>query len=115
MPSLFSVLFVDKAHILWSGDLLLQNVEQNGVHWSRFQIVGLPDFRSHSKSRPSATQPLLDHLKSRLGRISDPNFTTFHTYKATQGSCVLMYNEVEEGGRRVCTLHGGWLVGERGV
>ena len=32
-----------------------------------------PDFKSHSKSRPFATQPLLDHLKSRQGRISDPN------------------------------------------
>ena len=27
---------------------------------SRFQMVGLPDFRFHSKSRPFATQPLLD-------------------------------------------------------
>ena len=35
-------------------------------------MVGLPDFRSHSKSRPFANQPLLDHLKSRLGRILDP-------------------------------------------
>ena len=32
-----------------------------------------PDFRSHSKSRPFATQPVLDHSKSRLGRISDPH------------------------------------------
>ena len=36
-------------------------------------MVGLPDFRSHSKSRPFATQPVLDHSKSRLGRISDPH------------------------------------------
>ena len=31
------------------------------------------DFRSHLKFRPFATQPLLDHLKSRLGCISDPH------------------------------------------
>ena len=40
---------------------------------SGFQMVGLPDFRSHSKSRPFATQPVLDHSKSRLGQISDPH------------------------------------------
>ena len=34
-------------------------------------MVGLSDFRSHSKSRPFATQPLFDHSKSRLVRISD--------------------------------------------
>ena len=34
-------------------------------------MVGLPNFRCHSKSRPFATQPLLDHTKSTLGRISD--------------------------------------------
>ena len=28
---------------------------------------------NHLKSRPFATQPLLDHAKSRLGRISDPH------------------------------------------
>ena len=44
---------------------------QNGCHLSGFQMVGLPDFRSHSKSRSFPTQPLLDHLKSRLGWISD--------------------------------------------
>ena len=31
----------------------------------------LPDFRSHSKSRLFATQPLLNHLKFRQGQISD--------------------------------------------
>ena len=35
-------------------------------------MVGLPDFGSHSKSRPLETQPLFDHSKSRLVRISDP-------------------------------------------
>ena len=39
---------------------------------SRFQMVGLPDFRSHSKSGPFATQPLFDHSKSKLVRLSDP-------------------------------------------
>ena len=36
------------------------------------QMVGLPDFRSHSKSGPFATQPVFDHWKSRLVWISDP-------------------------------------------
>ena len=31
---------------------------QNVSHLSGFQMVGLPDFRSYSKSRPFATQPL---------------------------------------------------------
>ena len=44
---------------------------QNGSNLSGFQMVGLPDFRSHSKSRPFATQPLFDHSKSRLVQISD--------------------------------------------
>ena len=34
-------------------------------------MVGLPDFRSHSKSGPFANQPLFDHSKSRLVQISD--------------------------------------------
>ena len=38
-----------------------------------FQMVGLPDFRSHSKSGPFANQPLFDHSKSGQGRISDPH------------------------------------------
>ena len=42
-------------------------------HLSRFQMVGLPDFRSHSQSRPFATQPLFDNSKSRLVQISDPH------------------------------------------
>ena len=46
---------------------------RNGNYSSKFQIVWLPNFRSHSKSRPFATQPLCDHLKSRLVRISDPH------------------------------------------
>ena len=36
-------------------------------------MVGLPDFKSHSKSRPFATQPLFDHSKSRLVWVSDPH------------------------------------------
>ena len=40
-------------------------------------MVELLDFRSHSKSRPFATQPLFDHSKSRLVRISDPNCIWF--------------------------------------
>ena len=47
---------------------------QNGGHLSGFQIVGLPDFRSHLKLGPSATQPIFDNLKSRLVWISDPHY-----------------------------------------
>ena len=36
-------------------------------------MVGHPDFRYHLKSRPFATQALLDHSKSRLVTISDPH------------------------------------------
>ena len=36
-------------------------------------MVGLLDFRSHSKSGPFATQSFLDHSKSRLGQILDPH------------------------------------------
>ena len=37
------------------------------------KIVAIcPDFRSYSKFGPFAAQPLFDHLKSRLFRISDP-------------------------------------------
>ena len=37
-------------------------------------MVGLPDFRFHSKSRPFATQTFFDHSKSRLVLISDPHW-----------------------------------------
>ena len=40
---------------------------QNGGHLFRFQMVGLLAFRSHSKSRPFATQPLLT-IKLTYGR-----------------------------------------------
>ena len=50
---------------------------QNGGHVSGFQIMGLLDFRSLLKSRPLSTQLLLDHLKSRLGQISDPHCIWF--------------------------------------
>ena len=59
-------------------------------------MVGLPDFRSHSKTTPFATQPLLDHLKSRLVRISDPHCNylyhdlNFHTFKEKEECNVIM-------------------------
>ena len=37
---------------------------------SGFQMVGLPNFRSHQKSGPFAAHPLLDNSKSRLAWIS---------------------------------------------
>ena len=40
-----------------------------------FQMVGLPDFRSHTISEPFANQFLFDHLKSRQGHTSDPQCT----------------------------------------
>ena len=62
---------------------------KSGHFCPKFQMVGLPHSRSYLKSRPFATQPLLDHSKSRLGRISDPHciqltielfFTFFHFF-----------------------------------
>ena len=41
--------------------------------------IGLPDFRSHLKSGPSATQPLFNHSKSRLFQISDSQCKTIYT------------------------------------
>ena len=38
-------------------------------------VLICPDFRSHSKSRTFAIQPLCDPSKSRLVRISDPHCT----------------------------------------
>ena len=38
---------------------------------SGFQMVGLPNFRSHSKSGPFETKPLINHSQSRLVLISD--------------------------------------------
>ena len=35
---------------------------QNGDHFSRFLMVGLPDFISHSKSRSFTDQPFFDHI-----------------------------------------------------
>ena len=59
---------------IWKQDIfvwILNGFWQNGSHLSWFQMVGLPDFRSHSKSGPFATQLIFDHKKSRLVRISD--------------------------------------------
>ena len=56
-------MFVTISHRFW----------QNDSHLSRFRMVGLPGFRSHSKSGPFATQPLFYYSKSRLVRISDPH------------------------------------------
>ena len=49
---------------------------QNGSHLFKFQMVGLPDIRSHSKYRPFTTHPLCDHSKSRLVQILDPHCFT---------------------------------------
>ena len=43
---------------------------QNGSHLSRFQIVGLSDFKSHLKFRPFAI--IFNHSKFGLVQISDP-------------------------------------------
>ena len=53
-------------------------------------MVGHPDFRSHSKpgpfarSGPFATQPLFNHLKTRLVRISGPHCLGINFYFARQ-------------------------------
>ena len=36
----------------------ISNVLKNGFHFSGFQMGGLPNFRSHSKSRPFPNMPL---------------------------------------------------------
>ena len=38
-----------------------------------FEMVGIPDLRTHSKFKPFANQPLSDHLKSRHVLISYPH------------------------------------------
>ena len=58
---------------IWNPDF--NDFGQNGGHLPWFQIVGLADFRFHLKSGTFATQPLLNHLKSRLVWISDPHCT----------------------------------------
>ena len=50
---------------------------QNGRHLLGFQMIGLPDFRSHSKSRPFANQPLFDHSKSRLVQLSNRHYPPY--------------------------------------
>ena len=61
---------------IWNLDIfvpILNVFLKNGSYLSIFQMVGLPDFRSHLKSEPCATQPPFDHLKFRLVQISDPH------------------------------------------
>ena len=50
----------------WNFCLDIKQFWQNGGHLSAFQMVGLPDFRFHLKSRPSATQPLFDQNNNQL-------------------------------------------------
>ena len=50
---------------------------QNGSQLFRFQMAGLLNLRSHSKSRPFANRPLFNHSKSRQVRISDPHCILF--------------------------------------
>ena len=47
-------------------------------------MVGLPDFRSHLKSRPFANQPRYDHLKPRLVLISDPHCSPIFEARSTE-------------------------------
>ena len=44
---------------------------KNGCCLIGFQMVGLPHFRFHSKSRIFPNQPLFDHSKPSLAQISD--------------------------------------------
>ena len=52
-------------------------VKQNGGYFSGSPIVGVPDFRSHTKSGPFANQPFLDQSKSGRVWISDPHCIDF--------------------------------------
>ena len=45
------------------------------IFLTRFQMVGLSDFRYHWKSKPFPIQPLFAYSKSRLVQISSPHFT----------------------------------------
>ena len=58
---------------IWTFFQISNDFWPNGSHLSGFQMVGLRGFRSPSKSRPFATQPLLEHSKSRLVLISNPH------------------------------------------
>ena len=60
---------------LETGPFQIRTIFSNGAHLSRFQMVWLRDFRFHFISGPLATQPLFNHSKSRLVRISDCNCT----------------------------------------
>ena len=54
-----------------------------------YQTVGLPDFRSHLKSGPFATQPLFDHIQASLDFRSILVFKCIHcsvSYPNTWGS-----------------------------
>ena len=60
---------------------------QNRTDMSGFQMVGLPDFRSHLKSRPFVAQPLFDHSKSRLVWISDSHCTGNYNLASLRSPC----------------------------
>ena len=64
-----------KNQTTWKHDILVRisnGFWQNGSQLSRFQIVELPDFRSHSKSWSLANQPLFEHFfKLIYSQITD--------------------------------------------
>ena len=48
------------------------NFQQYGSHLSGFQMVGLPDIRSHSKSELFVNQPFLTNLNLDMSGIQSP-------------------------------------------
>ena len=76
------------APAIWNLDIFVwisNGFWQNGGHLSGFQMVGLPNFRSHLKSGPFATQPFFNHSESKLVWISDSHCSTLHIKSVTQG------------------------------
>ena len=69
-------------------------------------MVGLQDFRSHSKSRLLAIQPLLDHLKSSRGRISDPHCTGQLCYSDPHCAGLVWYSGWCERSKRLLFISG---------
>ena len=67
--------------------LILNGFWQNGGQLSRFQMVGLPDFRSHLKSEQFVTHSLFDHFDFRSPLYLDPRCKLFQTKSTFSTFC----------------------------
>ena len=72
VPRLPTVLKLDNSKS-WNFVQILKSFWQNGIHLSSFNMVGLLEFRSHSKCGPFVNQPLYDCSKSIHVWITDPH------------------------------------------